>query len=184
MLQNVLLMDILIILRRERWKWTWHFDTKNYMQYENPWHSEDSAEWSCLHPYHSGSVGATAFSAVKAESTSYEIVGGSSKARRHFAGTCAFVHCWWLKNKLTPPSWETRQEKSLCFSQKNGSVPTDYIYTETNFQTPENSTDASFTPFSLAVFLVTSASAWRQLQIYSNSVWTDGSALWRALFTR
>lgn len=36
-------MGILIIPGRERWKWTWHFD-KKILQYENPWHSEDTAE--------------------------------------------------------------------------------------------------------------------------------------------
>lgn len=69
-------------------------------------------------------------SMLKAESTGHEIVGGSSKAHRHFAGTHASMCCWWLKNKLTSALWQRRQEKSLSFARKNGNVPADYIYTE------------------------------------------------------
>lgn len=50
-------------------------------------------------------------SKVKAESTGHEIVGGSSKACRHFAGVS--MCCWWLKNKITPALWQRRQEKSF-----------------------------------------------------------------------
>lgn len=37
-------------------------------------------------------------------------------------------------------------EIPFYFSQKNGNIPTDYIYTETNFQTLENSADTSLMP--------------------------------------
>lgn len=82
---------------------------------------------------------------------------------------CLHAHsmCWWLKtSSLQLSGREGRRNPSLLFRKKKGNIPTDCIYTEINFQTLENGTDASFTPFSLAVFLITSASAWRQLHTH------------------
>lgn len=99
---------------------------------------------------------------VEAKSTGHEFVGGSSKPHRHFVGTCTSVYCWWLKTSLLQLNVRGRQEKSLsAFAQKNDDVPAHGVYTETTFQTQEIrawNIDPSFTPLSLAVFLITSTS--------------------------
>lgn len=172
MLQNVLLMGILLIPRRERWKWIWHFDKNNYMQYENPRNSEENAEWSWMTLTTQALQRPQLSQQSEGWEHSHEIVGGGSKSCRHFAGTCASMHTpcadgW--KQVHSSFLGEKAGEIPLCSLGKNGNIPTDYIYTEINFQTLENGTDASFTPFSLAVFLITSASAWRQLHTHSKT---------------